>query len=442
MRTAEPIFKDGALDRLLYPPPKEPSRRDRSSAHEGALVPAGTPEIRSLDPSMQQQMQHQGRSIDQISNSVNHLQDTMTDLKHSFTALRIELNGPSRHMGGVGPNDGPGFDMIATVLKELKSKSEEIEKLKLEIEALKLKNRFMEGHKPSADYTSQPTGTLPEVQSPGLLQAGRKRAWPDAFPSGLPQVADSFDEEDMIDDLSLSEIPIHTIQLPFKNSRANSSGAAQAQSTSHSPYLGIEAARPNENTAFHAREGQLAHPDESPAKRQRLGQTEVESVEPPPVPEKRRPGRPRKSVSQTTKPNIQTPETTASNSEQLTDSNPPVQVPVATSSPSSAPNPRGRPRRGRPPSRGPSARQAQADTAEKEESTQGSAANGAVSKADGQRNGDASTNMANEDHSNGVNGVEDHAVDEEKRKAKVAARDVLTRMAMQREEAMETDETR
>lgn len=442
MRTAEPIFKDGALDRLLYPPSKETSRRDRTSMHEGALVPAERPDFRSLDPSMQQQMQHQGRSIDQISNSVNNLQDTMTDLKHSFTALRIELNTPSRHMGGAGPNDGPGFDMIATVLKELKSKSEEIEKLKLEIEALKLKNRFMEGRKPSVDYAPQTDGALPEVQSPGLLQAGRKRAWPDAFPSGRPQVADSFDEEDMIDDLSLSELPIHTAQIPLKNSRAIPNGAAQSQSTSHSPYLGIEAGRQNENNAFQAREGQLAHPDESPAKRQRLGQAEMESVEPPPVPEKRRVGRPRKSVSQATKPNIQTPDTTASNTQQLTDSNPPVQVPVATSSPSSAPNPRGRPRRGRPPSRGPSVRQAQADTGEKEQSTQDTATNGTTSEGGGQRDGDPSVNMTNGDHPMGVNGIEDQAVDEEKRKAKVAARDVLTRMAMQREEAMETDETR
>lgn len=439
MRTAEPIFKDGALDRLLYPSPKEFARRDRTSVHEGALVPAGTPEFHSLDPSMQRQMQHQGRSIDQISNSVNNLQDTMTDLKQSFNSLRIELNGPSRHMGGPGPNDGPGFDMIATVLKELKSKSEEIEKLKLEIEALKLKNRFMEGRNPNVDHAPQTNGALPEVRSPGLLQAGRKRAWPDAFTSGRPQVADSFDEEDMVDDLSLSEFPIHTAQIPFEDSRAISDGGAQTQSTSHSPYLGIEAGRQTENSSFHARGGQLAHPDESPAKRQRLGQTEVESVERPPVPEKRRVGRPRKSVSQATKPNIQTPDTTASHTQELTGSNPPVQVPVASSSPSSAPNPRGRPRRGRPPSRGPSARR---DTAEKEQSTQNTATNGAASEASGQKNSDAPVNMANGDHSIGVNGAEDQVVEDEKRKAKVAARDVLTRMVMQREEAMETDETR
>lgn len=442
MRTAEPIFKDGALDQLFYPPQKEASRRDRSAVHEGALVPTETPDLSSLDPSMRQQMQHQGRSIDQISNSVNSLQDTMTDLKDSFTALRIELNGPSRHMGSIGPNEGPGFDMISTVLKELRSKSEEIEKLKLEIEALKLKNRFMEGRKPSADNAPQNAGALPEVQSPGLLQAGRKRAWPDAFPTGRPQVADSFDEEDMIDDLSLSELPFHTTQNPSHNRRAMSNGVSQIQSTSHSQYLGIEAGRPNASTAFQGREAQMAHPEESPAKRQRLVQAEAESVEPPPIPEKRRVGRPRKSVSQTTKPNIQTPDTTSSNPQGLTDSNPPVQVPVATSSPSSAPNPRGRPRRGRPPSRGPSARRTQADTAENDHSVQESATSETTSEIPDEKDRNSSANMVNSDHLMSANGAEDHAVEEEKRKAKVAARDVLTRMAMQREEAMETDDAR
>lgn len=445
MRTAEPIFKDGVLEGLLCPTPKEPSRRDRNSIHEGALVPASAPDISPLDPSMQRQMQHQGRSIDQISNSVNNLQDTMTDLKHSFTALRIELNGPNRHMGGYGPDDGPGFDMIATVLKELKSKSEEIEKLKLEIEALKLKNRFMEDRKPNLDYPSQVGGALPEVRSPGLLQAGRKRAWPDAFPDGHTQpVADSFDEEDVVDDLSLSDLPVHA-RTPFVNSHAITNGSAQTQSTFNTPHLGIESARQHENPASSGRDSQPGHPDQSPAKRQRLGEPNAETTEQPPVPEKRRVGRPRKSVSQTVKPNTQTPVTTPPNPQEATNSNPPVQVPVAAFSPSAAPNPRGRPRRGRPPSRGPSVRNNQPDTAEKEQTSQEPAANAAADSHNDQRNGDNSSNGTNGDHSNGTNGVngaDDRVAQEERRKSKVAARDVLTRMAMQREEAMETDDVR
>lgn len=440
MRTADPIFNDGALDRLLFPTPKEPSRRDRTSVQEGALVPAGARDIHSLDPSMQQQMKHQGRSIDQISNSVNHLQDTMTDLKHSFTTLRIELNSPARHMGGTGPNERPGFDMIATVLKELKSKSEEIEKLKLEIEALKLKNRFMEDRKLNLDYTSQAEGALPEVQSPGLLQAGRKRAWPDAFPGGHSQpIADSFDEEDMVDDLSLSDLPLQTTRLSFKDSRALTDGAGQTGSAFDTPYHSIETDHPSESTAHGARGAHPDHPHPSPAKRQRLGHRDVESTEAPPYPEKRGRGRPRKSVSHTAKPNnIQTPVTTPSTPLESTNSNPPVQVPVHTS-PSSTSNPR---RRGRPPSRGPSVRKDPHGTAEKEESMQESTANGVDGTTNGQQNGDPQPNATNQDQPKGPNGPEGPTAQEEKRKAKVAARDVLTRMAMQREEAMETDEGR
>lgn len=69
-----------------------------------------------------------------------------------------------------------------------------------------------------------------------------------------------------------------------------------------------------------------------------------------------------------------------------------------------------------------------------------STANGVDGTTNGQENGDPQSNPTNHHLPNGVNGPEDPAVQEEKRKAKVAARDVLTRMAMQREEAMETNE--
>lgn len=438
MRTVDPLFKDGALDRLLFPIPKEPPRRDRNSIQDGALVPAGSSEIYPLDPSMQRHMQHQGRSIDQISNSVNHLQDTMTDLKHSFTSLRIELNGPNRHMGEPGPTSGPGFDMIATVLKELKSKSEEIEKLTLEIEALKLKNRFMEDRKPVQTYVPQMNGALPEVHSPGLLQAGRKRAWPDAFPSGRTHpIADSFDEEDMVDDLSLSDLPSHPARAPLKNAHAITDGPTHGLSTSGSPQLRIDVGQKRENVASGAQEQRLGHPEQSPAKRQRLIQHNGEPSNPAPNPEKRRVGRPRKSVNQSAKPNLQTPSTTSSNPQD--EPNAPVQVPVASPGLSTAPNPRGRPRRNtRAQSVGPSGFGNKDEVGETEDSEPKSQENSVEGEPNGQKNGDNSTNGDQVDRTNN----DDQAAVEERRKAKVAARDVMTRMAMQREEAMETDEAR
>ncbi|KAJ5698768.1 hypothetical protein N7462_000773 [Penicillium macrosclerotiorum] len=407
-------------------------QRDRNSIQDGALIPAGTSDLYSVDPLMQRQMQHQGRSIDQISTSVNHLQDTMTDLKHSFTALRIELNGPSRHLGETGNMNGQGFDMIATVLKELKSKSEEIEKLKLEIEALKLKNRFIEEFKQKdPGILSAREGKLPEVQSPGLLQAGRKRAWPDAFSTGGSQViADSFDEEDMIDDLSLENLPTYSVRVPTKHSGSSSASTSQYR---------LEAGHRTDGANG---TGERAdNTEKSTAKRPRLTQTNEENGE---KIEKRRPGRPpRKSMTQPTKPVISQPADIApSDSRELVVTNTSTQVPTANSSPGTEYSRRGRPRlrrstRGQ--SMGPvEARDRVGDAGGK--SNQVSAADDSGKGSDTWTNAD---NLPKGHQSNMTNGVKSSETEaEEKRRAKIAMRDVMIQMAMQREETMETDETR
>ncbi|KAJ5758466.1 hypothetical protein N7520_005622 [Penicillium odoratum] len=435
MRTAEPIFKDGALERFLRPTPPEPVQ-DRPSTHDAALVPSSTFGV-SKDPALQRQMQHQGRSIDQISSSVNHLQDTMTDLKHSFTSLRIELQGPSRHMAENGNLNSQGFDMVATVLKELKSKSDEIEKFKLEIEALKLRNRFMEERRPgNTDYLSTKDEVLPEVQSPGLLQAGRKRAWPDAFSTGRSHtVADSFGEEDMIDGLALENRSTYLVSLPIQDSHRITNGETKGQSPSGSPSghdmnhrQPTRAAVDNQRPMFS---------QQSPTKRLRVTQSSVDLSRTQYNPEKRRPGRPRKSISQTFKPNTaQTSDTSQRNSEAGTESSSSVQVPTVLSSPQKQPT-SGRPRRTtRSRSMGPAElnRDAPNETdASNGEPMEESSNNEPVSP----KNGDATTG----EH-DGVRVEDSEAMAKERRKAKVAARDVMTRIAMQREEVMETDESR
>ncbi|KAJ5355218.1 uncharacterized protein N7496_012430 [Penicillium cataractarum] len=419
MRTADPLFKDGALDKLLPPPPPKPPRH---SAQDNALVPSGAQDLFSLDPAMHQQMQHQGRSIDQISNSVNHLQDTMADLKHSFTSLRIELNGPSRSISDHGSISDPGFDMIATVLKELKSKSDEIEKLTLEIEALKLKNRFMEERKPaSPEYPSQTNGRIADVQSPGLLQAGRKRAWPDAFSTGPPTaIADSFDEEDMVDDLPLENLPTYNVRVPPKQpTRQLPSGPAQ---------LRIEA-RQNDSTPTST--PPASHPQQNVAKRPRLTQTKDSQLNS----EKPR-GRPRKS-------NVAEPQaepTTASTSQ-----NSSIQVPIAPSSPDQQTTKRRRLRRStRSQSFGPTSMPAQVEAGETP-AQEPSPTNGAESNGnhDAQQNGESASATAKGSAKNGAKTAEEARVtEEEKRKAKIAARDAMTRRAMEQEERMETDGSR
>jgi hypothetical protein len=278
MRPTEPVFKEGAIDKLLPPPPQETPLSARSSFQGGALIPAGGTDFRSLDPIMQNHMQHQGRSIDQISSSVNNLHDTMADLKLSFNSLRIKLNVPTRYGG---EDSGPGFDMVATVLKELKSKSDEIEKLKLEIEALKLKARIADSKPHTPEYMAGLEGALPRMQSPDLLQANRKRGWADTFSAGNTiAVADTFDEDDMEDDLSITgHIPTNGPNIPLRD---------LAYNYERQPW----SAEPGLRDISINQEPRLAHSAQSPAKRQRLTHepTDTDSM-----PLKRRPGRPKRS---------------------------------------------------------------------------------------------------------------------------------------------------
>ncbi|KAJ5310859.1 NADH-ubiquinone oxidoreductase subunit [Penicillium atrosanguineum] len=409
MRTAEPIFKDEALERLC--PPKEPPA-------ENAIPYKKEPWcLRALGTSI--------RWIPRCNNKCN-IKDG-----HSFTSLRIELNGPNRHPGEHGPNSGPGFDMIATVLKELKSKSDEIEKLKLEIEALKLKNRFMEDRRPSDHYSSQMNVQLPEVKSPGLLQAGRKRAWPDAFSNGRhDQVADSFDEEEMVDDFSLADLPIHPARAPLKDSQATEDGHRYGQ-LSTSPPLRIESRRQSLSAASNTPQGQFINPDQSPAKRQRITQPVADAPNPAPSSTRGR-GRPRKSVSHS---NLKTPHTAPPSQQLVREMND-----TSETSPVTIPRGRGRPRRSvRPHSVGPSGLKDQTESVDTNQTPQDSREN--RTNSDSQKNGDTSNMTSNGIHNSDFNGNEE-VVLEEQRRAKVAARDVMTKLALEREEAMETDNSR
>ncbi|KAJ5622690.1 hypothetical protein N7528_005922 [Penicillium herquei] len=440
MRTAEPLFKEGALERFLCPP-KEPSHSDFAFPSEGALVPSGTSgsPLVSTDPAMQQHMQHQGRSIDQISNSVNHLQDTMTDLKHSFTELRIELHGNSNNVGENGDLNSHGFDMITTVLKELKSKSDEIEKLKLEIEALKLKNRFMETRAPQkVDYLHTGDSTLPEVQSPGLLQAGRKRTWPDAFPIGAARtVADSFGEEDMIDDLPLANAPTYLVRLPIKNSNIPYSSQNQRQSAPDAATLQLDNSPPSIDLDAADQDTDTAQP--SPSKRLRLTQSAAEPPEPAPNVEKkrRRAGRPRKS-GEATKPAIdQSPSGPPAGLEEGNESV--VSPQVSTSNPATSQRSRGgRVRRSTRARSIVPIELIDSESTKMDSSVQDDSENGVSGEQVSRKHDHASKRTQDNDDTTGEHSL----TAEEKRKAKVAARDAMTRRAMQREEAMETDEGR
>ncbi|KAI9926470.1 hypothetical protein MW887_004235 [Aspergillus wentii] len=470
MRTVEPVFNERALERLLHPPPKESSltgsRRDRNSIQPGALVPAGSSEVDGYNISVSQQIQTQGLSLDHITSSVSNLHDTMSELKHAFTALRIELNVPNRFSSETDISNGNDFDMIKTVLKELRAKSEEIERLKLEMEALRLKNRFMEEQAAkSSPSTLAIETTLPQVQSPGLLQGSRKRPWPDSFPSGRThQIADSFeDDEDIFENMSLADP--QSVKIPLKDHETMPSltNTPQDQTTPGSSRFRLEVSQSRqqspytENMADTIRDSQSSPQQQPIVKRPRLTQQPTDKPPSSTGTEKKKAGRPRKSFSQGPKPEIpQTPKATPL-SEQNANTNGSNQKenPALNTSPSEHHQKGIRPTRSRSirsRSRPPSSRiTRQSDVGgnpTKPDSPQGEQSNG-NGQAHTNNNGDIETDQkpssGKEIPPPTTNGVQEHEENHEihkKRKAQVAARDTMARLAMQREEAMETEESR
>ncbi|KAJ5675242.1 uncharacterized protein N7477_005176 [Penicillium maclennaniae] len=108
--------------------------------------------------------------------------------------------------------------------------------------------------------------------------------------------------------------------------------------------------------------------------------------------------------------------------------------------PVTAPKGRARPRRSlRPHSVGPSGLKDQTGTADTNQISQDSTDN--RSNGDSQRNGHTSSMTSNGIRNSEVDG-NGEVVLEEQRRAKVAARDVMTKLALEREEAMEMDNSR
>ncbi|KAL2817445.1 hypothetical protein BDW59DRAFT_133074 [Aspergillus cavernicola] len=437
MRTVEATFKEGdeVLETLLFPKPKELGLRlDGAPAYPGALVPTGSNKIDNYGSSVEQQIQQQGLSLDHISSSVTNLHDTMHELKNAFTSMRIELNGPSRFSNEQELSNG-SFDMVTTVLKELKSKSDEIEKLKLEIEALKLRNRYVEEQTARKTLPSLTVEPLPEVGTPGLLQGSRKRAFP--FPEhyqGVRRnpVADSFDDEDEEDEdsmanFSLGETRIPSVKIPLRDS-VPTVEQAHVPTASRSPRLLIEADHLGHQTP------QSLSLDDPVAKRPRPSSSGNSSAN------RRGRGRPsRKSISQTTQPNIShTP-----NSSLLNEQNTKVGTNSHTDQRSSTPtehrnsienrptHPRTLRSRSRPPS--PNSRIRMSTEQHNEQNTDQTQNPNEMAEPTSQLVVDLGKENSSKGNKHETN---------EQRKAQTAARNIMAKLAMQREEAMDTEEAR
>ncbi|PWY89111.1 hypothetical protein BO70DRAFT_330939 [Aspergillus heteromorphus CBS 117.55] len=472
MRTVEPTFKEGSLERLLY---STPASQNRTPVQPGALVPTGSTAIENYNGSVEQHIQHQGLSLDHISSSVSNLHDTMFELKNAFTALRIELNGPGRFGSDMGTPASKDM-MIATVLKELRSKSDEIERMKLEMEAMKLRNRYAEEQsaKPlPPPMLSADVGMLPEVRSPGLLQGSRKRPWPDSFPSGRTQpIGDSFDEtddDDSIADFTLEDVNIPPVKIPIKDPQSmhTTTDTTHEPTPSGTPQLRIERGQSErqtphlENGLGQNHETASNSPHEAILKRPRLAQP---SDKPSTGKKAGRP--PRKSLNnQTSKPdNILSPKPTPLTEQNgnlsSTATNNKDAQPTEPSPSDSRVSKETRPNRSRslrsrsrPPSRRISAANAASHHPEPEQTP--------TTNNNNNNNNNINTNTNNE-HANkeGPEQTESHLLSagkenshvttngvhkpetREKRKAQTAARDIMVRLAMQREEAMETEDSR
>ncbi|KAL2808562.1 hypothetical protein BJX63DRAFT_408985 [Aspergillus granulosus] len=434
MRTVEPTFKegDGVLEGLLFPSHKEV----KAPGHNKALVATGSNEIDNYNPSVEHQIQQQGLSLDHISSSVSNLHDTMHELKQSFTAMRIELNGPSRP-NDIGDLTHVDFDMVTTVLKELKLKADEVEKLKLEIEALKLRNRYMEEQTAKQTLLPLPSeALLPEVGTPGLLQTSRKRPFP--FPEHYQgsrdrPVADSFDDddgEDSMENFPLHETNIPAIKIPLRD-RETPTEPAHGSPTSRSPWLQIEVGHAMHTPPSHSL-------DEPVTKRPRLSSGATTR------PGTRGRGRPPKSTQTT--PDLAQNTKTAPLHEQngnVTADNRdhPFSTPTDQEPPLLETRPyRSRSLRGR--SRPPSRRRLstvdpEKDTNETQPNLNTEIATDPVVELE-KENSHAQTN----NHRTSLGGGNKNERSSEKRKAQSAARDMIAKMAMQREEAMDTADVR
>ncbi|KAL4892553.1 hypothetical protein BDV59DRAFT_43467 [Aspergillus ambiguus] len=447
MRTVDPTFVDVPIDRLVTPHSREPThRRERNSIQAGALVPTSATEVDHHNMSVEQQIQHQGLNIDYISNSVSNLHDTMSELKSAFTALRIELNGPGR-LFEAGNNIGNDFNMVTTVLRELKAKSEEIERLKLENEALKLRNRYVEeqGFTQQPSYLSPMEETITEVQSPGLLEGSRKRPWPDSWPTGRTEaIADSFDDverdDDSIGDFSLAEsTSIPPVKIPLKESEPS----LISDMAPGDPNLRIEVQRPEPQPPQDEVEPGSGHHSQQAtvSKRPRLSRSVAGRPPSSGNGTKKKGGRPRKSSGQSSKQDTSQASQVSPLNEQT--GNIGNNEGKESRAPNESPSDNGNAKENRP------TRARGLRTSRRASSASGRSqapADGPHTPRQERREGvgddpelSRPPKPRGKRKSMPIDADTQKGEDPEKRKARVAERDIMVRLAMQREEAMSTE---
>jgi hypothetical protein len=461
MRETQPVFREGALPAILFPQQKALIGPE-STSRAGPPATPGQSEIVLHDTSVRQQIQSQGMSLNRISSTVDELHDTMAELKHAFTALRIELNVPAHRIQDSETMDG-GLDMVKTVLKELKSKADDIEKLRLENESLKLKNKYLEerytGTSPAMSHVLESRSrSIAEVRSPGFLNENGKRSWPETLTDNHHrQIADSFDEDDndLPNHTALEGSPLPPVKIPLKPADNDAALSLRQLQNDIVPWAN------NGDGSGSDRMTGVRHESGEPAnKRRRLSVAISPDTSGGAGKEKKRPGRPRgwrKSGNQTTLPSDEpeTPvpavmlsqqETTISSGTQGEEEVPNNEVETADSGgPQTRSRRRGRSRApSRAASRAPSvspivtrASQKAQEKAPPLKDIEGNEQNPVDINTDGAGTGSAPDDAQRQSSSEKENN--NHNPGDTDRKAQVAARDVLAKLTMEREEAMVTD---
>ncbi|KAH8691952.1 hypothetical protein BGW36DRAFT_304448 [Talaromyces proteolyticus] len=244
MKESQPVFREGSLPWLLFSDQHEVVAQDESAASPS------TPSV--SETTLNKAIKSQGASLHRISSSVDELHDTMADLKQSFKSLRLELHTTPSYRGQVGQCD-EAMDMLKIVLKELQSKADDIEKLRLENESLKLKNRYLEERLVGDSTPRLLEGRfIPAVQSPGFLNENGRRSWTESVAN--QQIPDSFEGDiESLDRTPIADpnepglppikvplkpavekLPMHIRQLPSQDDQAVS-GTTRSRRNSGEP---------------------------------------------------------------------------------------------------------------------------------------------------------------------------------------------------------------
>jgi hypothetical protein len=219
MRESHPLYVEGSLSWLLAP--VEPPVAQTDAANSPSLS------ANRSESALSQTLLNQGASLSRITSSVEELHDTMSDLKQSFKALRLELNTTTPSNRSQDYHGDEAMEMLKTVLKELQSKSDDIEKLKLENDSLKWRNKCLQGHQASAIPVTPrllPDHSIPQVQSPGFLTEGGPRDL--AVAATQMPVADSFDEDNEIMDDEANQSSLTHVKVPLKPAADNPPGCS------------------------------------------------------------------------------------------------------------------------------------------------------------------------------------------------------------------------